>query len=238
MTDLSPPGSSEQIIDSKVMSDGTEFVLVKEGEHWIVRVAGRALMSSHVTDSEEALADHTLDRLDDPEDILIGGLGLGFTLRAVLDQVSAQTRVTVAELVPSLVGWNHSYVGGLNDHPLDDERCEVVIGNVMETIRASASRFDAIILDVDNGPVALSNTDNDQIYSVAGVRACHRALRPHGILAVWSAGPSPKFERTLSSAHFDTEVIRVAAREGTAARHVLFIARRLSSTGGKKRKRR
>ena len=225
---------TSEVIDSKIMPDGTEFVLVREENEWLVRVAGRTLMSSHVTDSEEALADHALERVVDAEAVLVGGLGLGFTLRAVLDQVEKDTTVTVAELVPALVGWNHTYYGHLTDHPLDDDRCEVVIGNVLDVIKHSSARFDVIILDVDNGPVALSNTGNDAIYSGSGVRACHAALRPHGILAVWSAGPSPKFERTLASAHFDVEVIRVAAREGALARHVLFIARRLASASPRK----
>jgi spermidine synthase len=184
------------------------------------------LMSSHVTDSEEALADVALEEAYNVEEVLVGGLGLGFTLRAVLDRVPDDAVVTVAELLPTLVEWNRSYVGALSDHPLEDPRCELVVENVLDTIKRSSGRFDAIILDVDNGPVALANVDNQKLYGTAGLRACHDALVPGGVLAVWSAGSNPPFERRLKQLQFDTEVVKVRATRGSAARHVLFIARR------------
>lgn len=217
---------AHEILEREVMPDGTEFALIREGEHFLVRVAGRALMSSHVTDSEEALADLAFEEVPDPDSILVGGLGLGFTLRAVLDQMHEYATVTVAELVPHLVRWNREHVGKLNDNPLDDPRCEVIVENVLKTIKSSPDQFDVILLDVDNGPVALSNEENGRLYSATGVRACYAALRPGGILAVWSAGPSAKFERTLARAHFEVDVARVPARAGDPARHVIFLARR------------
>ncbi len=214
-----------ETIDSAVMGDGTEFVLARKGEEWVVRVGGRVLMSSRMHDSEEALAEHAIDRVPDPDSVLVGGLGLGFTLRAVLDRVPQHTKVTVAELVPNLVGWNRAHVGGLADHPLDDPRCNVLVGDVFDTIKRSPKQYDVILLDVDNGPVALSNARNQRIYSEHGLRVCGEALRPNGILAVWSAGPSPRFEKKMVRAGFDLEVLRVAARQGSRARYVIFMGR-------------
>lgn len=225
------------------VADGSEFVLVRQDQEWVVRVGGRVLMSSRMHDSEEALAEHALERADDPGSVLVGGLGLGFTLRAVLDRVAADAVVTVAELVPELVDWNRAHLTELHDHALDDPRCEVVVGDVFETIKRSSGAFDVILLDVDNGPVALSQAENQRLYSEHGVRACYAALAPYGVLAVWSAGPSPPFERRLLSAGFEVEVLRVAARKGSRARHVLFLATRgtgpaLGRGAGRKRPRR
>jgi len=184
-------------IDSYVLGNGTEFTLARRGDEWVVRVNGSMiLMSSLMHDSEESLAEHALSRVVGPRRVLVGGLGLGFTLRAVLDRVSRDCKVSVAELVPALV----------------------------EVIKSSPNTFDAILLDVDNGPLALSNASNQRLYSERGVRACRDALRAPGVLAVWSAGPSARFERALNNAGFDVRVMRVAARKGKRARHVLFVA--------------
>jgi spermidine synthase len=215
-----------QTIDSARIEGGSEFVLARHDQEWIVRVDGRVLMSSRMHDSEEALAEHALERCEDPEAVLVGGLGLGFTLRAVLDRVAADARVTVAELVPQLVAWNRTHLAELNDRPLDDERCNVVVGDVYDTIKHSPRSFDVILLDVDNGPVALSSAKNQRLYSEHGVRACHQALRAGGVLAVWSSGPNARFERRLAAAGFVVDVLRVAARKGSRARHVIFMAER------------
>ncbi|HEX3853920.1 MAG TPA: MnmC family methyltransferase [Polyangiaceae bacterium] len=217
-----------QTIDTARVEGGSEFVLARHDEEWIVRVDGRVLMSSRMHDSEEALAEHALERCDDPETVLVGGLGLGFTLRAVLDRVSEHAQVTVAELVPELVGWNRTHLAELHDHSLDDPRCNVVVGDVFDHIKRSARTYDVILLDVDNGPIALSSAKNQRLYSEYGVRACHQALRPAGVLAVWSSGPNARFERRLASAGFEVEVMRVAARKGSRARHVIFMAERLA----------
>jgi spermidine synthase len=218
------------MIESKVVDSawvtGCEFALARQDEDWVVRVSGRTLMSSRMHDSEEALAEHALERVNDPHTVLVGGLGLGFTLRAVLDRVADDAKVTVAELVPELVTWNRTHLAELHDHALDDPRCDVVLGDVFFTIKRSPSTFDVILLDVDNGPIALSHAQNQRLYSEQGLRVCRAALRPHGVLAVWSAGPSPRFERRLAGCGFDVEVLRVAARKGSHARHVLFLATR------------
>ena len=202
---------------------GLEFVLARQDEDWVVRVGGRTLMSSRMHDSEEALADEALERADRPQSVLVGGLGLGFTLRAVLDRVGADARVTVAELVPELVDWNRTHLAALHDHALKDPRCSVVVGDVFDTLRRPPEKFDVILLDVDNGPVALSHAQNQRLYGDNGVRVCRDALNPGGILAVWSAGPSPRFERRLVAAGFEHEVLRVAARRGSRAKHVIFL---------------
>ncbi len=177
------------IVERARAGDGSEFVLGRHGDDWVIRVGERILMSNRMHDSEEALADHALERADDPRSVLVGGLGLGYTLRAVLDGVSEQTEVTVAELVPALVTWNRVHLGVLADHPLDDPRCRVVIGDVYEVIRQSREAFDVILLDVDNGPQALAQAKNQRIYGDPGVRACRAALRPSGVLAILVGRP-------------------------------------------------
>jgi spermidine synthase len=215
-----------KIIDRARIADGSEFVLARHDQEWVVRVDGRTLMSSRLHDSEEALAELALERVDQPNRVLVGGLGLGFTLRAVLDRVDADARVTVAELVPELVGWNRTHLAELHDHALDDPRCDVVVSDVVETIRAESRAYDVILLDVDNGPVALSSAGNQRLYSDSGVRSCFRALHPGGVLAVWSADVSPRFEKRMTNAGFIVDVLRVAARRGSGARHVIFMGER------------
>jgi spermidine synthase len=180
-------------------------------------------MSSRMHHSEEALAEHALELFREPRAVLVGGLGLGFTLRAVLDRVGRDAVVTVAELVPELVGWNRNQLAELNDRPLEDPRCEVVVGDVFQTIKRSRGAFDVILLDVDNGPIALSHASNQRLYSEQGLRACYQSLRSEGVLAVWAAGPSPRFERRFAAAGFDVKVLHVPVRPGARARHVLFL---------------
>ena len=212
-----------QSIDTVTMADGTVFELAKHDDEWTVRVQGRMLMSSRVHDSEEALAESSLDRCDDPHAVLVGGLGLGFTLRAVLDRVEEDAVVTVAELVPALVAWNRTHLAPLHDRALEDPRVEVVEGDVYDTLKRSPRAFDVVLLDVDNGPVGLSAVNNNRLYTESGMQTCYRSLKPGGVLTVWSAGEDKKFERRMLNAGFDVEVVRVAARSGSRARHVLFV---------------
>lgn len=205
-----------------------EFVLARHGDDWVVRVNSRILMSSRMHASEESLAEHSLELFREPRAVLIGGLGLGFTLRAVLDRVAGDAVVTVAELVPELVGWNRAQLAELNGRALDDARCQVVVGDVFDTIKRSRGAFDVIMLDVDNGPIALSHAANQRLYGEQGLRVCHQALRSKGVLAVWSAGVNARFERRLSEAGFDVKVMRVAVRPGARAQHVLFLGVRRS----------
>lgn len=205
---------------------GSEFVLARHGNDWVVRVDGRMLMSNRVHDSEIALAEQAIARADDPRRILVGGLGLGYTLRAVLDVVEPEAEVTVAEVVPDLVDWNRRLLGDLNDHPLDDPRCQVVVGDVFDLIKRSPRKFDVILLDVDNGPMALAQATNQRLYGDAGVRACRDALAPGGVVGVWSAGPSAKYAARLERFGLDVEVRFEAARTGARGKHVLFLGKR------------
>jgi spermidine synthase len=211
-----------EIID-KATVGSDEFVLARHDGDWIVRVNSRILMSSRMHASEESLAEHSLELVKEPRAILVGGLGLGFTLRAVLDRVSRSAVVTVAELVPELVDWNRAQLAELNGRALEDARCQVVIGDVFQTIQRSRAAFDVILLDVDNGPIALSHASNQRLYGEQGLRACHRALRPAGVLAVWSSGPNARFERRFAAAGFTVKVLHVPVRPGARAKHVLFL---------------
>jgi spermidine synthase len=206
------------------LKDGSDFTLVQRGEEWVLRVGQSTLMSSIASTSEVTLASEALRIVADPRDVLVGGLGLGYTLRAVLDRVGAQTSVTIAELVPELFDWNRVHLGHLANFPLNDPRCKPVVGDVLAHIKAMPSGFDVILLDVDNGPAALSNPHNQQLYGDRGTAYCQRALRPGGVLAVWSRGPCARYERTLARAGFEFETLSVNAYDSGNARHVLFLA--------------
>lgn len=207
---------------------GSEFVLARRGDDWVVRVDQRVLMANRMHDSEIALAKEAIARVAAPRAVLVGGLGLGYTLRAVLDAVPGDAQVTVGEVVPQLVDWNRKHVGGLAGHPLDDPRCRVVIGDVYDVIKRSPRTFDVILLDVDNGPVALAQTTNQRLYGDAGARACHAALRPGGVVGVWSAGPNARYAHRLEHFGFGVEVLHVPARIGSRAKHVLFLGKKRS----------
>ncbi len=211
-------------IDRARLADGTEFVLARRGDEWMVRAGPHLLMSSRSHESENELATKALARATSPTCVLVGGLGLGFTLRAVLDRVTPAARVVVSEMVPELVTWNKQHVGDLANHPLADPRCEVIVGDVFDTIQQASNSFDVILLDVDNGPVAVSHTKNKRLYTQHGIQACRRALRAGGVLAVWSAGPNPQFQHDLQRARLAVEVVRVPAFKTGKARHVIFLA--------------
>lgn len=214
------------VVASARSSDGSEFVLARHDDDWVVRVGERLLMSDRMHDSEIALAEHSLSRVDEPRAVLVGGLGLGYTLRAVLDGVGPRTVVTVVELVPEIVEWNRKYLAARHEYPLDDPRCRVVVGDVFDTIQRSRRAFDVILLDVDNGPRALAQARNQRLYGSSGVRSCYEALAPGGVLTVWSAGPNGRFAKKLQELGFQVEVLRVSARTGSHAKHVLFIGTR------------
>jgi spermidine synthase len=213
------------VVERTRIADGTEFVLGRHGDGWVIRVGLRVLMSNRMHDSEEALAEIALARVESPGAVLVGGLGLGYTLRAVLDAVSKETQVTVLELVPELVDWNRRYLGVLAGHPLADARARVVVGDVFDTLKRSPAAFDVILLDVDNGPQGLTQPRNQRIYGEFGVRACLAALRPNGVLAVWASGPNARFQRRLERLGAEVEVMSVSARLGSRMTHVVFLAK-------------
>jgi spermidine synthase len=155
--------------------------------------------------------------------VLLGGLGLGFTLRAALERAPADARVVVAELSPALVGWVRGPVAHLAGRPLEDPRVRLQVGDVLARIAEAKGAYDAILLDVDNGPSALAHAGNDRLYGGRGVRACRDALRAGGALAVWSAGPDERYLSQLERAGLEARAEVVPARGGGGVRHVVFV---------------
>lgn len=190
-------------------------------------LGGNELMSSRMSGSEEALAVMTCERLRGrtAPHLLIGGYGMGFTLRAALAKLGAGARVTLAELVPEIIDWARGPMASLTAGALDDPRVDLVAGDVVAVIAAAHHRYDAILLDVDNGPDGLTRAANDSLYSARGLAAANAALKPGGILAVWSAGPDAAFARRLKHAGFAVEETTVRARSnGKGSRHVIWFA--------------
>ena len=206
-----------------------ELSLYRRGDEFAIRVSGDELMNSRLHGSEEALGELACARIADrPEPrILIGGLGMGYTLRAALQGLNAQARVIVAELMPAVVEWNRGPLGDLAGHPLRDDRVTVREVDVAEILREEHLAFDAILLDVDNGPIALSSNGNNWLYGRSGLRAAFAALRPGGVLAVWSAGPDQAFTYRLEKTGFKVDELTVRARGALGgARHTIWIAER------------
>lgn len=187
---------------------------------------GKSLMSSRMHGSEQALAALAFRRIDNPNaSVLVGGLGMGFTLRAALDLLPPDATVVVAELVPAVVEWNRGVLGPLAGHPLRDPRVRVDISDVADTLESSAGCFDAVLLDVDNGPDAFTAPANARLYNDRGLAAARRALKPGGVLAVWSAWEDRRFEQRLRYAGFVVHVERVRARlKKGGPRHTIFLA--------------
>ncbi len=210
---------------------GQELTLTRHDAEYVIATNGRTLMSSRMHGSEEALATLTCRRaraLEAPR-VLVGGLGMGFTLRATLDVLPPGATVVVAELVAGVVAWNRGPLGPLAGHPLKDKRVRVEQGDVASLLGASAGRFDAVLLDVDNGPGALTATSNARLYDNGGVEALRGALNAGGVAGVWSAWEDRKFEQRLRHAGFAVHVERVRARlRKGGPRHVVFIAQNTS----------
>lgn len=208
---------------------GEELRLYRRGEEFSIRLGGAELMNSRRHGSEEALAAFAcacIAALPSPR-VLIGGLGMGYTLAAVLRELGPASRIEAAELVPAVVAWNRGPLAPLAGHPLDDSRVRVVETDVAQLIRAEERAFDAILLDVDNGPRGLTQQGNDRLYSRGGLNAAFRALRPAGVFALWSAGPDLPFSQSLRRAGFMVEEKQVRAQgPGKGGFHTLWIARR------------
>ncbi len=214
---------------AQVPGDGGEIRLYQRGSEYSIRVGSYELMNNRVHGSEDALASIVCERLRDRDAgrVLVGGLGMGFTLAGVLRDIGPRGEVVVAELVPAVVTWNRGPLAAFAGNPLADRRVTVRESDVGQVIRSETAAFDAILLDVDNGPAGLTSQMNDRLYGAAGLRAAHRALRPDGLLAVWSAGPDPTFTRRLQQAGFDAEEVRVRGRgKAGGSRFLIWIARR------------
>jgi spermidine synthase len=207
--------------------DGGEIVLYERDGAYVIRVNGLELVSSRAHGSEEDLARLTLARVErNAPKILVGGLGMGYTLRAVLDVVPNSAKVLVAELLPEVVAWNRNELAHLAGSPLDDPRVAVVERDVAGIVDAGPSAFDAVLLDVDNGPAALTVARNEHLYSEEGLAAIRRCLRAGGVLGVWSADPDRAFEKRLTKAGLTVSMETVPARHGTKGpMHTIFVAR-------------
>jgi spermidine synthase len=206
---------------------GEELRLFRRGGDFMIVLDRNELMSSRMSGSEEALATMTCERLGDRKapHILIGGYGMGFTLRAALGRLDAEASVTVAELVPEIIEWARGPMASLADGCLDDPRVILRERDVAMVIAEEVGSYDAILLDVDNGPDGLVRLANDRLYTLSGLASAKAALRPGGVLAIWSAGPDPAFARRLVKAGFSVEEVAVKARSnGKGPRHVIWFA--------------
>ena len=209
--------------------NGGELRLYKRGAEFSIRVDGRELMNSRVHGSEDALAELACARVADRPHprILIGGLGMGYTLATALHRLGATAKVIVAELVPAVVAWNRGPLADLAGRPLQDGRVSVREVDVARILEEGPRRYDAIVLDVDNGSESLTVKSNDWLYARAGLDAAWAALRPTGVLAVWSAGPDRIFAQRLRNAGFAVDEVRVRARgHGGGERRTIWIAQR------------
>jgi spermidine synthase len=202
--------------------------LMQRGDEFSIRVGTTELMNNRSRGSEQALATLTCDRLQDRPRarVLIGGLGMGFTLRAALDALGPEASVVVAELVPAVAAWARGPLSPLFAGSLDDPRVELRIEDVSRSIQSGPEQYDAILLDVDNGPEGLTRRSNDRLYDVWGLKRTRYALRPNGILAVWSGSPDRKFKARLQRSGFALDEVRVHANGSSGRRHVLWLATR------------
>ena len=205
-----------------VPGGGEELRLFRRGRDYMIVLDRNELMNSRMSGSEEKLATMTIERLGKRDGhMLIGGYGMGFTLRAACGSLNAEGKITVVELVPEIVSWAKGFMAELTADCLDDPRVTLVIGDVADAIRSGS--YDAILLDVDNGPDGLTRDANDRLYSAQGLAAAKAALRPGGILAVWSAAPDRHFTRRLSEAGYAVDEVTLAARaNGKGPRHNLW----------------
>ncbi|ACE93601.1 SAM-dependent methyltransferase protein (plasmid) [Rhizobium phaseoli] len=215
-----------QLDSATIPGEGGELRLKQRGSEFSIMLGANELMNSRLSGSEEALATLSWERIKGhPKPrILIGGLGMGFTLRAALAVLPDDAGVTVAELVPAVVAWARGPMAEVFKGCLDDPRVGIHQGDVGEAIRAGKSAYDAILLDVDNGPDGLTRKSNDRLYDFAGLRAAREALRPGGVLAVWSSGPDPDFTRRLKDSGFAVDVVNTRAGRKRGVRHVIWLA--------------
>jgi spermidine synthase len=215
-----------RVVLERVTSPGGELVLSRRGEEYSIRVAGIELMNSRDHSSEDELGRATVARLTaTPPRVLIGGLGMGFTLRAALDVLPPDANVEVVEIVPDIVRWNRGVLAKLAAEPLADPRVEVIEADVAHVIRRASGRYDAIVLDVDNGPDAIYE-GNAGLYKRNGLAAAKAALAPSGWLAVWSSFRSPTFTTWLREVGFTVELVTLKSKFRSGATHYVWFAQR------------
>jgi len=217
---------SRQLLGAGRVPGGEELRLYRHDRDFMIVLDRNELMSTRMNGSEIALAEQAIARLKarNPH-LLIGGYGMGFTLRAALARLGPDARVTVAELVPEIVAWARGPMADVAAGCLDDPRVRLIMGDVADVIAAARGDYDAILLDVDNGPDGLVRGDNDRIYSLAGLKAARAALRPGGVLAIWSAAKDPAFANRLRKAGYAVDEVSVRARtNGKGPQHTIWFA--------------
>jgi spermidine synthase len=215
-----------ELLAETLTADGTLLKLTRRGDEYFILADGLTLMSNRAHNSEDALARLSCQRacaLKKPS-VLIGGLGMGFTLRTTLDLLPPAAKVVVAELVPEVVAWNRGPLGPLAGNPLSDQRVRVDIADVADILSSSPAQFDVVILDVDNGPAAFTAEKNADLYAHDGITDIHRALNPGGVVAVWAARQDPKFVHRLRNAGFTAEAHHVRGHTNNRGpRHTIYI---------------
>ncbi len=207
----------------------SELKLYQRDSEFSIRVNGQELMNSRMFGSEKKLAEFSCCEVADREkaSILIGGLGMGYTLSAALKSLNSDADVTISELVPAVVEWNKEVLGHLADFPLEDSRVTVLVEDVVEVIKSKKSAYDAILLDVDNGPDGLTQEGNENLYNFAGLSMIKNSLKPGGIVAIWSAAPDKGFTDRLKKSSFQVDEKKVRARSNKkGAFHTIWIARK------------
>ena len=230
VTFTSPMNPWIKIESTTVPGSDTELTLSQRDDDFAIRVSGVPgdLMNSRMHYSEEALAEFACTRLSTIENarILVGGLGMGFTLAAALKTVPGSAEVIVAELIPDVVEWNRGLLGQCAGRPVEDGRTRVHLGDVVDLLKHQPEKFDAILLDVDNGPEAMTHSDNEWLYSLAGLKTIYEALRPEGIVTIWSARADQIFTTRLKKTGFNVQLRTVRARPGKGSRHTIFVAQK------------
>jgi spermidine synthase len=216
-------------LDRSPIPGGSEMVLYRRQNDFMILVDGLELMGSRAHASEEQLAALGCAGLKAASGarVLVGGLGMGFTVRAALRALAGDARVDVAELVPAVVRWNRGVLSPLAGAPLEDPRVHVIEKDVAHVLKDATALYDAILLDVDNGPSALSSPLNARLYDDAGIVRALCALRPGGVLATWSTSDDPKYTQRLNKAGFSTRLERPSARVGGGGRHAVWLARKI-----------
>jgi len=218
------------LAQTSVTGDAHDMRLYCRGDEFSIKTGYSELMNSRMHSSEDLLAElgcQDLHKVQKPR-LLIGGLGMGYTLAAALKHAPDDAQIVVAELVPAVVIWNQTYLSHLANHPLKDHRVKIYEGDVGVCLRHDTVGFDAILLDVDNGPEGLTRQENAALYSVHGLKVARRALRAQGVFGVWSAFPEPKFTKKMQQAGFQTSEIACRAHGKRGSKHIIWLGRHIA----------
>jgi spermidine synthase len=219
-----------QLGKAQIPNNGGELTFSQRDKEFSIRLSGirGELMNSRVYNSEKELSQMGCAHLKstDVAHVLVGGLGMGFTLSEALRMVGNKSQVTVAELIPEVVEWNRGSLGNCANNPLHDLRTKIHMGDVRDLLTTHQPTYDAILLDVDNGPEGLTHSDNNWIYSLVGLQDIYKVLRPKGMLAIWSAGPDFLFAARLKKAGYEVTTRIARARKGKGSKHTIFLAKK------------